>query len=152
MKSSNKTIPAKSPKKSTDDKSKNQIIRKWTPLIANSGWTAVPNLILEKQMELDLRPTEFNVLIQLMKFWWDKDGSCYPAKGLIANQMNVTPRTVQRAIAKLEKMGLVKRDPRIQPNVGQSSNDHDFSGLIEKLKPYAIESANKRKAPDRRKK
>jgi predicted transcriptional regulator len=138
--------------KSSNGKSVKQIERRWSRTVSEMGWTAIPNIILEKQQELQLGPSEFNVLIQLLKYWWDKENLPHPAKTLIAEQMGVSPRTVQRSIAKLEALGLVKRITRTKPNEGQSSNYHDFSGLIKKITPLAKQSAKERKARDSGKK
>lgn len=38
------------------------------------------------------------------------DGQCYPAIGTIAKELNLSRRTVERAIQDLVKAGLIKRN------------------------------------------
>ena len=42
----------------------------------------------------------------------NKDGTCYPAIGTIAKDLNLSRRTVQRAIADLEKTGHLSKEQR----------------------------------------
>lgn len=51
----------------------------------------------------------------------NKDGTCYPAIGTIANDLKLSRRTVQRAIADLEKTGHLVKEQRWRENGGKSS-------------------------------
>lgn len=50
-----------------------------------------------------------------------KDGTCYPAIGTIAKDLNLSRRTVQRAIADLEQTGHLTKEQRWRENGGKSS-------------------------------
>ena len=49
------------------------------------------------------------------------DGQCYPAIGTIAKELNLSRRTVERAIQDLVKAGLIKKEQRWRENGGKSS-------------------------------
>lgn len=49
------------------------------------------------------------------------DGTCYPSIGTIAKDLKLSRRTVQRAIADLEKTGHLQKEQRWRENGGKSS-------------------------------
>lgn len=51
----------------------------------------------------------------------DKDGKCWPAIGTIARELHLSRRTVERAIADLEKAGRLTKEQRWRDNGGKSS-------------------------------
>ena len=51
----------------------------------------------------------------------NKDGTCYPSIGTIAKDLKLSRRTVQRAIADLEKTGHLQKEQRWRENGGKSS-------------------------------
>jgi len=51
-----------------------------------------------------------------------KEGQCFPAISTIATDLKLSKRTVERALADLEKAGFVKRTARWRARGGQSSN------------------------------
>jgi predicted transcriptional regulator len=125
--------------------------RKWTKTLMQTGWTALPNIILECQGALKLKPTDVNVLLHLARHWWAADNHPHPAKGTIARRMAVTPGTVRRSVLKLEKAGLIKRHYRKNESRGNLTNLYDFSGLIQKVTPLAkdfLAKKEKRKRED----
>ncbi len=52
----------------------------------------------------------------------NKDRTCFPAIGTIAADVKLSKRTVERAIADLEKAGLLERVHRFRSMGGKSSN------------------------------
>lgn len=105
---------------------------------AIAGWQALPDVLLKNQHKLDLTPTELLVLINVLSFWWYVEELPFPRVTTLAKRMNVTPRTVQRALQKLFDKGLLtkKRD------LGKDNVERevlDPSGLVEILKRWAIE-------------
>lgn len=52
----------------------------------------------------------------------NKDKSCFPAVGTIASDLKISKRTVERALADLEKAGFIERTARWRERGGQSSN------------------------------
>jgi hypothetical protein len=115
--------------------------QKWSPDLWGAGWIGIPNIIIEKQLELGLDATDVNVLLHLLRYWWHRDNLPHPSKKTIAQCMGVNPSTVRRHVAKMEKRGLLQRVERMDEARGQKTNYYDFSGLIAAATPLAIEAA-----------
>lgn len=103
------------------------------------GWTVLPNVIIEKQAALGLTTTDVCILLHLAKFWWEAGRAPFPAKKTIALAIGVTPRTVQRRIEAMEKLGLIRREER-RTDHGSNTNLYHLDGLIAKAKPFAKEA------------
>ncbi len=117
--------------------------KKWGKMIWKAGWTGVPTILLDKQHTLQLTPTEFNVLIQIMKYWWYKGNLARPSKAAIAQAMGVSQVTVRRAISRMESGGLIERISRMD-HTGQRPNQYDLKKLVAALTPHAKEAVNAR--------
>jgi hypothetical protein len=87
------------------------VFAKWGDA-ARAGFQAVPDLLLKQQEELKLNPTELVVLLNVLMHWWYREQKPFPRPTTIARRMGSTVRTVQRAITKLEKEGLLVRGRR----------------------------------------
>jgi DNA-binding MarR family transcriptional regulator len=125
--------------------------KKWTKLLMQAGWTVLPNIILECQKALKLKPTDVNVLMHLARHWWEAGNHPRPSKATIAKRMGVTPGTVRRSVRKMEKAGLIKRHYRKTEARGNLPNMYDFGGLIEQATPFAkdfLAEKEKRKRED----
>ena len=137
------------PKKPADKKptttAAKAIESRWTKSLADAGWTALPNVVLEKQAVLGLKPTDVNIILQIAKFWWQPGQAPYPSVKRVAEAMGVTPRTVQKRISKMVEAGLLEREERFYSQGGQTSNCYTFNGLIERCKPFAKEIIAERK-------
>lgn len=51
----------------------------------------------------------------------DSSGRCYPSIGTIARELQMSRRTVERAISDLVQVGLVEKEQRWRENGGKSS-------------------------------
>lgn len=111
--------------------------RKWGKPLIKAGWTLIPNQLLERQAALGLDPIDVNILLHIMRYWWEADRLPFPSKATIAKCIKSHPRTVQRRLAKLEGAGFIKRIARHHPEKGRQSNEYDFAGLIKQLTPMA---------------
>jgi hypothetical protein len=120
------------------------IEKRWSRPLAKAGWTALPNIILDKQRALDLEPIDINILMQIAKHWWQAEAAPFPSIETIALAIGVTPRTVQRRIAKMEKAKLIERNVRRYARGGQKSNAYTFKGLIDRCTPFAEEAIAER--------
>lgn len=76
---------------------------------ARAGFQVVPDALLAKQHALKLDPTDIVVLLNITMFWWYKDEPPFLRTNVIAQRMNVTTRTVQRSLKKLEGKGYIQR-------------------------------------------
>ena len=107
-----------------------KIGQRWGPELTSSGWTAIPNVIVQRQKALGLTPLDVNILLQLLAYWWEPDNLPHPSKGTIAASIGVHPRTVQKRIAGMEAAKFIKRIERKSSLNGGLTNKYDFSGLI----------------------
>lgn len=126
--------------------------RKWGKTTIDMGWTLIPNMLLERQSTLGIKPSELNVLLVILKHWWEKDTLPFPEMKTIAKMIGMSRGTVQRNIRQLEQAGFIKRVIRKKQNGGNNSNKYDFTGLIEHLKPYAEDEKKKRAENSKEKK
>jgi DNA-binding HxlR family transcriptional regulator len=125
--------------------------KKWTKPLMDAGWLAFPSIILEKQHALGLTSLDINIILYLATYWWTADNKPRPSKSTIAEAIGVTPRTVQRRIAAMEKAGFIKREERRVSKEGSKPNFYHFDGLIKEATPFAnekIDVKNRRKKED----
>lgn len=113
---------------------------KWGKTLLSGGWSMIPNTLIERQRALGLDALDINILLHLIRHWWDAGNLPHPGKKSIAEAIGVHPRTVQKRIAALEKDDLIQRIERRTPE-GSRTNLYDFSGLIDAATPYAKEKA-----------
>ena len=116
---------------------------KWSPNILKAGWVMVPSILLEKQHALGMGPSELNVLLQILRYWWVAESLPYPSKKSIASAIGCSSRTVQRAIGKLKGLGLDVEE-RKKPNKTNLTNRYSVKTLVKTLEPYAIEAIEQR--------
>jgi hypothetical protein len=113
--------------------------KKWSKVLMDAGWTAIPSVIIERQQALGLDSLDINILLYLTTYWWTEDNKPRPSKKTIAAAVGVEPRTVQRRIAAMQKDGLIKREEHRINGKGSRPNTYHFDGLIAAAKPFAIE-------------
>jgi DNA-binding transcriptional regulator YhcF (GntR family) len=119
------------------------LAQRWGAEAIRAGWVALPSIILEKQHALSLEPIDINIILQIAKHWFDAGKLPHPSKGSIAKSMNVSPRTVQKHVAKLEGLGFIKRIARYGAR-GSQSSQFDFAGLALAIEPFAKEALKQR--------
>lgn len=66
-------------------------------------------------------PHRAKAVYMYLKDRCNKEGQCYPAIGTIAKELQLSRRTVQRAIDDLVRAGLVTKKQRWRENGGRSS-------------------------------
>lgn len=122
------------------------IERKWGKTTLDEGrWTAIPNLLLERQQALGIDAVKLNILLVLLKHWWDKSNMPWPSKANIGAIVGRDKSTVQKHLKQMEELGLVKRNKRYLSAGGQTNNEYDLTGLVTQLKDLAIEKRKVRK-------
>lgn len=133
--------PVPTPAVKTTDK---VLEAKWgRPLIAN-GFTAMPDAIFRNQKALKLKPLDVLILLHLASYWWKPSENPWPAKGTIADAIDVDPRTVQRAIRKMEDLGYVKRIQRKAKAGDNLTNQYDLRGLVKVATKLAEEELTRK--------
>jgi len=106
---------------------------RWGAAVLAHGFTGFPDVIFKYQNALQLKPLDVLILLHLASYWREAENHPWPAKATIAEAIGVDPRTVQRAIVKMENLGYVTRIMR-KASVGDNlSNKYDMSGLVKKL-------------------
>jgi DNA-binding MarR family transcriptional regulator len=83
------------------------MLRKRWRSAADTGFVAVPTVLLTYFRTLNITPTEFVVLLNLLAHWWSADRGPFPRVSTIARRMDTSPRTVQRALNRLRAIGLI---------------------------------------------
>ena len=121
------------------------IEQRWTKPLADTGWTAIPTVILTHQRELRLDALDLAIVIHIAKHWWLPGTLPFPSKGSIAKLLDVDVSTVRRRIARMERRGLIARVARRGPLGGSKTNEYKFDGLISKATPFAIAVINERR-------
>lgn len=111
-------------------------VAKWGE-VANAGFQILPDALLKHQRELGLDATDVLVLVNLTMHWWYADQKPFPRTTTIARRMNVSVRTVQRSMSKLQRLQLIERK-KVDDEHGQERTVIDLEGLIATLEPYAL--------------
>lgn len=70
--------------------------------------------------EKDL-PHRAKAVYMYLKDRSNKEGQCYPAIGTVAKELQLSRRTVERAIDDLIRAGLITKEQRWRENGGKSS-------------------------------
>ena len=104
---------------------------------AENGFTAVPDVLIKSQGQLDLSPTEMVVLLNILLHWWREDEWPYPRVSTIGERMGTSRRTVERAIHSLQEKGLVVHRKSEVIGNGPAARRFDLSGLIDVLRSKA---------------
>lgn len=118
--------------------------------IMDHGFTAIPNILLRAQGRLGLTTTQFNILAQLLSYYFDPSKPPFPSKRELATRIKITPQTLRINIKALEDAGFLVREQRLTSSGDFSSNTYHLDGLVEKLKKlvpdFDKERADRRKA------
>lgn len=113
------------------------VASKWGEDVAARGFAQIPNYLLLLNQFLDeekrLSPVEVLVLLQLAGGWWRKGDFPFPSVGTLAVRCGVSTRQIQRAVGRLETLGLLKRVKRRAGGL-IASNAYDLSPLTDVLK------------------
>ena len=121
----------------------------WGKKVYQHGYAGVPSILIRGQQRLGLSPTQFNIVVQLLEYWFDPAKKPFPTKRDLAERIGVTVKTVQNNIRELEKAGLIYREKRRSAAGDWSSNIYHLDGLIQKvqeLEPDFTAAREKRKA------
>lgn len=113
--------------------------KKWSKVLMDAGWNAIPSIIIEKQEALGLDAIDMNIIVHLSNYWWRPDNLPHPSVKTIAKAIRVQPRTVQKRVKALQDIGLIKREERRYTKSGSTTNIYSFEGLIEAARPFAEE-------------
>lgn len=112
------------------------IRQRWRGAVTSSetGFTAVPDVLIRSQGQLKLSSTEMVVLLNILLHWWREDEWPYPRVSAIGKRMGTSRRTVERAIRSLQEKGLVVHRKSEVVRNGPAARRFDLSGLIDTLR------------------
>lgn len=108
--------------------------KKFGKPVMDVGFCITPSLLMKAQARIGLNPVQFNIVMQLLDQWWTADRRPWPSKATLAARMGMSERQIQRQIAEMEGVNLIKRIARTSPGKGKTSNEYDLTGLVSKLK------------------
>lgn len=114
--------------------------RKRTPLqdkwgeSLRQGFVTIPWVLLRRQQDLGLDSHDLVVLLHLIGSWWEADDAPYPSSQTMAKRMDVSVRTVQRSLKKLQTKGLLTKQVQELANDGATLvTRYDLTPLAAKL-------------------
>lgn len=84
-----------------------------------------------KIFDLQLKPRDFIVYCCLVRHKDNNSHTCYPSRKLIAQECCVTLRTVDKALASLQSLGLVYLQNRKRMNGSNTTNLYKVTVLLE---------------------
>jgi hypothetical protein len=130
--------------------SKSSAETKWGPAIKGGpyGYQIIPDALVRHQHELGLDATDVVVILNICMHWWESEPKKlpHPRPVTIANRMGTSTRTVERHIARLEKMDILDWLPSQHRKNGPSIRKFNFDKLIQKLEALASKSRGVDKA------
>lgn len=132
-----KVVPLRPAAVNTEEMESKSFERRWTKKVLEPGFTLIPSALLRALVRLHIGPIELSVLLQMIDHWWENEDMPFPSKKRLGERIGVSEKTIQRAVARLEGEGLVRRAARHNRHGGQTSNRYDLSPLVEKLVPVA---------------
>lgn len=135
---------AKAPQSKPSEDADQAIEKKWGKHLTAAGWTAIPNVLFECSQALGLKQLDILIILHLAGYWWKAGNDPYPSKDSLATAIGITPRSVQRQIAGLEKKGYIQRVARTSSKGGNLTNRYSFAGLIKAATPLAKEISAER--------
>jgi DNA-binding transcriptional regulator YhcF (GntR family) len=118
---------------------KKRFAKKWSPAIAENGFTQVPNLLLQYTGYLGLTFPELVLLIELIVYFNYTGKHPWPSASTLATALGTSVNTVRRNLRALEHKSFLTREYRTG-----LSNVYDLSLTIAKLNEIAATLNQKR--------
>jgi Helix-turn-helix domain len=115
----------------------------------DAGFQIVPDVLIRAQSKLGLETTDLAVLLNITMHWWDADNLPYPRPSVIAKRIGVSKRTVERSLERLQTANLISRLPAEKAKDGLSVRRFDLTGLVVRLKEFAVNNLASREQQER---
>lgn len=113
--------------------------------VLSHGYTGVPNILLRAQKRLGITPTQLNIIVQLLSYYYDPARPPFPTKRDLAQRVGITEQTLRINIKALEDAGLITREQWKTAAGDYGSNRYHMSGLVKKLKELEPDFEEERK-------
>ena len=88
-------------------------------------------MLPNKIFDLELKPRDFIVYSCLVRHKDYETHTCYPSRKLIAKECCMSPRTVDKALATLQSLGLIYLQNRKRLNGSNTSNLYTVRVMLE---------------------
>jgi hypothetical protein len=137
------TINAGKPRNASPQKSSTERI--FGAAVLSHGYTAIPNVLLRGQKRLGISATQFNIIAQLLSYWFDPDRPPFPPKRDLAGRIGITEQTLRINIKALEDRKLVVREQRTTAAGDYGPNIYHLDGLVKKLQELEPDFEEERK-------
>lgn len=108
-------------------KTDSELIAKWSELVMEDGFTAIPNLLIDHLVDLEINPVELSVIIAIERHRFFR-GTAFPSNQRIGDLLGYDPRSVSRITSNLHERNLLKKIDR-----QGRSNLYDFTPLVKEL-------------------
>ena len=112
---------------------------KWGAEVMAHNYTVIPRLLLRAQSRLKISAMQLAVLLHLIDHSYTPGEMPWPTKRRIAERLQVSTKTVQRAVQQMELEWLIRRERRASKKRGRESNRYDLTPLVGRLKALAPE-------------
>lgn len=121
----------------------------WGKSVYRHGYTGIPTILMQAQRRLGLSSIQFNIIVQLLDYWFEPSRKPFPSKRELKDRIGVTDKTIQNNIRALEDAGLIRREQRKTAAGDWGSNIYHLDGLIAKVQTLEPEfAAEKKKRKD----
>lgn len=107
-----------------------ELIAKWSELVMEDGFTAVPNLLIDHMVDLQINPLELSIIIAIEKHRFFGD-TAYPSNKMIGQITGYSPRHVNRITKELHERNLLNKIKR-----PYNSCLYDFKPLVKQLEQF----------------
>lgn len=140
-------IPRRQTAKKTngDGTTKSSTERIFGTKVLSHGYTGVPNILLRAQKRLGITPTQLNIIVQLLGYYYDPLRPPFPTKRDLAQRIGITEQTLRINIKALEDVGLITREQWKTAAGDYGSNRYHMTGLVKKLKELEPDFEEERK-------
>lgn len=105
----------------------------WGKPVLKHGYAGIPSILIRAQARLGLSPTQMNIVVQLLDYWFDPQRPPFPSKKELAKRIGINPKTVQINIRALEDAGYIRREMRKTTSGDWNSNRYHLDGLVNKI-------------------
>jgi hypothetical protein len=127
-------------------RNKSSTERIWGREVYRHGYVGVPSILIQAQRRLGISPTQMNIVVQLLDYWYDPSRKPFPSKKDLAQRIGVTTKTIQINVRALEKAGLIHRQQRKTAAGDWNTNIYHLDGLVARVRALEPEfTAEKQK-------
>lgn len=107
-----------------------ELIAKWSELVMEDGFTAIPNLLIDHLVDLQINPVELSVIIAIERHRFFR-GNAWPSNQRIGDLLGYDPRSVSRVTSELHQRNLLNKIER-----QGRSNLYDLEPLVKELEHF----------------